>query len=211
MPLDDGYYEATEIKWSEVHSQIHQMAVDLGLIDDIVATDEKEVPGKTGYFPLILPLGAYIRRRKKSFCGVRRFIATVIIALFVFPFTTWAASVIDPSGVYDAKRVNPFLPHFQSINETVNPLTGALSVTQTDLVLPGRQGLDLVVERIYSSNRANEYIPEVELTDYAYWTDGFHDVVDVGPVEHMAYEPPYRDEYDRYIEGHQHVYTIHSD
>ncbi len=38
--------------------------------------------------------------------------------------------------------------------ESVNPITGDLTIKQTDLSLPGRNGLDLNISRIYQSNQA---------------------------------------------------------
>lgn len=43
-------------------------------------------------------------------------------------------------------------------SDYVDPLTGDLTVLQSDLVLPGRDGFDLKLERIYSSARAESTV-----------------------------------------------------
>ncbi|MCL1873222.1 MAG: DUF6531 domain-containing protein, partial [Clostridiales bacterium] len=48
----------------------------------------------------------------------------------------------------------PFLYQYDQ-NESVNLNTGALNVTMTDLTLPGKNGLDLVISRTYDSSDAN--------------------------------------------------------
>lgn len=44
-------------------------------------------------------------------------------------------------------------------SDYVDPLTGDLTVLQSDLVLPGRDGFDLKLERIYSSAQAGYFTP----------------------------------------------------
>src|SRR5687768_9595242 len=42
-------------------------------------------------------------------------------------------------------------------NEHVDPASGTLLITATDLVLPGNAGLDLVVQRVYNSGIFPDY------------------------------------------------------
>ncbi len=63
--------------------------------------------------------------------------------------------VIDPSmqtfeDAWTSSGLQPYGQYFQNLTEYVNPATGYLTVTQTDLVIPGR-GLDLVISRIYET------------------------------------------------------------
>ena len=37
-------------------------------------------------------------------------------------------------------------------SDSINPYTGALSITLTDVVVPGRNGMDIILTRSYSSN-----------------------------------------------------------
>ncbi|MDR2711953.1 MAG: hypothetical protein LBB91_02430 [Clostridiales bacterium] len=46
-------------------------------------------------------------------------------------------------------------------NESVSLNTGALSVSVTDLVFPGKNGLDLVIGRTYDSSDTNLYVPSL--------------------------------------------------
>ncbi len=52
----------------------------------------------------------------------------------------------------NAKAFDPASVFGLSFSDNVNPMSGALSFTQTDLVLPGRNGLDVQISRSYSSN-----------------------------------------------------------
>jgi RHS repeat-associated protein len=61
--------------------------------------------------------------------------------------------VIDPSigtleDAWKSSGLTPYGQYFQNLKEYVNPANGHLTVTQTDLVIPGR-GLDLVISRVY--------------------------------------------------------------
>jgi RHS repeat-associated protein len=63
--------------------------------------------------------------------------------------------VIDPSmqtfeDAWESSGLTPFGQYFKNVNEYVNPANGHLTVTQTDLVIPGR-GLDVVISRIYET------------------------------------------------------------
>jgi RHS repeat-associated protein len=61
--------------------------------------------------------------------------------------------VIDPStqilvDAWTSSGLTPFGQYFQSLTEYVNPANGQLTITQADLVIPGR-GLNLVIARVY--------------------------------------------------------------
>jgi RHS repeat-associated protein len=61
--------------------------------------------------------------------------------------------VLDPSmqtfeDAWESSGLTPFGQYFQSLEEYVNPANGQLTITQTDLSIPGR-GLDLVIARVY--------------------------------------------------------------
>jgi RHS repeat-associated protein len=63
--------------------------------------------------------------------------------------------VIDPSiqvfeDAWESSGLQPYGQYFQNVREYVNPANGHLTVTQTDLVIPGR-GLDLVISRTYET------------------------------------------------------------
>jgi len=61
--------------------------------------------------------------------------------------------VIDPSvqtfeDAWESSGLQPYGQYFKNLREYVNPANGHLTVTQTDLAIPGR-GLDLVISRVY--------------------------------------------------------------
>ncbi|MBU7028173.1 MAG: RHS repeat protein [Theionarchaea archaeon] len=61
--------------------------------------------------------------------------------------------VIDPSmqtleDAWESSGLTPYGQYFKNLKEYVNPATGYLTVTQTDLGIPGR-GLDIVLSRVY--------------------------------------------------------------
>ena len=61
--------------------------------------------------------------------------------------------IIDPSmqtfeDAWESSGLQPYGQYFRNLEEYVNPANGHLTITQTDLVIPGR-GLDLVISRIY--------------------------------------------------------------
>jgi RHS repeat-associated protein len=63
--------------------------------------------------------------------------------------------VIDPSmqtfeDAWQSSGLTPYGQYFRNLREYVNPVTGYLTITQTDLVIPGR-GLDLVISRVYQT------------------------------------------------------------
>jgi len=61
--------------------------------------------------------------------------------------------IIDPSmqtleDAWESSGLTPYGQYFQNLREYVNPANGHLTVTQTDLQIPGR-GLDLVLSRVH--------------------------------------------------------------
>jgi len=63
--------------------------------------------------------------------------------------------VIDPTmetfeDAWESAGLHPYGQYFKNIEEYVNPATGYLTVTQTDLTIPGR-GLDVVLSRVYET------------------------------------------------------------
>lgn len=72
-------------------------------------------------------------------------------------------SIVDPGALYDCGKVSPFNCYFEGLSETIDPKTGALIVRQKDLALPGRNGFDLVIERVYNSQQAAAGKPVVDV------------------------------------------------
>jgi hypothetical protein len=66
--------------------------------------------------------------------------------------------------------LSPVYLRNNTTEESINPQSGELSLTQTDYVLPGRKGLDLEIKRIYKSGISN--VKEMR-TEYSHsaWID----------------------------------------
>jgi YD repeat-containing protein len=60
-------------------------------------------------------------------------------------------SIIDPKTL---SLFNPYEMYFLNNKEKVSPASGSLSVEVVDLLLPGRDGLDLEIKRTYNSVQA---------------------------------------------------------
>ncbi|MBE3575695.1 MAG: RHS repeat protein, partial [Firmicutes bacterium] len=73
-------------------------------------------------------------------------------------------SVVDPGSLYSSGRVSPFKVYFEGYVESIDPSSGALILRQTDFTLPGRNGLDFSLTRIYNSQSANFDLPRVSVT-----------------------------------------------
>ncbi|MBU7022473.1 MAG: RHS repeat protein [Theionarchaea archaeon] len=63
--------------------------------------------------------------------------------------------VIDPSmqtfeDAWQSSGLTPYGQYFKNLKEFVNPANGLLTITQTDLVIPGR-GLDVNITRVYQT------------------------------------------------------------
>ena len=108
------------------------------------------------------------------------FIRNVVVSLLVFLIasqagTPQAHAQIDGqqlervlNGLITPKLVNesnkPTLADRSSVLETVDPGSGTLTLSETDLSLPGRDGLDLVLGRLYNSNQAEVGTKRVSVT-----------------------------------------------
>ncbi len=60
----------------------------------------------------------------------------------------------DPGHGYNVELSSPFAALMKNRNEVVNPSTGSLMVTETDLYLPGKNGLDFSLTRVYRSEKS---------------------------------------------------------
>lgn len=70
-------------------------------------------------------------------------------------FETESISYTDPRNGYDATKCSPFGTLLQKENELISPASGFLELSDTDLVLPGKNGLDLDLTRVYSSGKSD--------------------------------------------------------
>ncbi|SHL05470.1 DUF6531 domain-containing protein, partial [Desulforamulus aeronauticus] len=66
--------------------------------------------------------------------------------------TAWYNTLVGPSVMNGVN--NEKYSAVADIDEIVSPQTGDLTIKQTDVKLPGRNGLDLTISRIYQSNQS---------------------------------------------------------
>jgi RHS repeat-associated protein len=78
-------------------------------------------------------------------------------------------NVTEPLASYNADQVAPFSAFFGNRQEEIAPGNGNLRITETDLQLPGRNGMDLRLSRIYSSQTAAEYRMGTRVDYSTYW------------------------------------------
>lgn len=108
------------------------------------------------------------------------FIRNFIIGILVFIITSQSGSTsvhaaIDNSqlervlnGLVTPKLVNesnkPSLSDRSSVSETIDPASGTLTLSEIDLNLPGKDGLDLTLGRLYNSSQAEVGTKRVKVT-----------------------------------------------
>ncbi len=83
----------------------------------------------------------------------KQLIHLLLVFLCCFPATLQAATEIDDSQeMYQGIGIDPNRSNFGTTgSENIDPFAGALTLTYTDLILPGNGGLDLAINRIYRS------------------------------------------------------------
>jgi RHS repeat-associated protein len=110
-----------------------------------------------------------------------------------------------PKAIYDIPTNTPLGKNDQ--HQSVSPVTGALSLKQEDLLLPGRNGLDFRLVRSYNNSESNLIQPKVSSTyePYDYQVTNYIVVAEYDvyycfthgcDFEHMAYEGSDADLYD---------------
>lgn len=125
----------------------------------------------------------------------------IIVSLLILLAALVSDAAADP--VYDARGYNPSRAYFQGVPfERIDPMTGNLMLSFTDLRLPGNAGFDLVIARTYNSKVYRNYPNGLDIDSWAGvgWT--FHlgkvsngELSHTGPVvielsdgsEHRAY------------------------
>ena len=99
-------------------------------------------------------------------------ILTVIIPIQAVFAETLEENVNNLIGVKQQYNtmLSPVYLRNNTSEEQVSSQSGELTVTQTDYVLPGRNGLDVELKRIYKSNSSNVYKTSVKYVNGA-WVD----------------------------------------
>ena len=76
-----------------------------------------------------------------------------------------------PMSTYKKPVIQPFSSGTSGQTETISPASGGLEITQTDLSLKGKNGLDFNLTRIYRTSDALLYEP------YCSWGDNYRPIV----------------------------------
>ncbi|MBU3134599.1 hypothetical protein KPL40_19525, partial [Clostridium gasigenes] len=83
--------------------------------------------------------------------------------------TDYLNNVVGPKSQYDTMVSSTYL---RTANEgaSVDPKTGTLKLVQNDYSLPGRNGLDLEIKRLYNSNTSNVHLMKTRYEN-GVWVD----------------------------------------
>lgn len=84
------------------------------------------------------------------------FVQLSIVAGLIVVLTPPSPHAADDS--YENTGFNPHREYFnQAPNEHIDPFTGNLTLSYTDVFLPGNGGLDLKIQRVYNSKTMENY------------------------------------------------------
>lgn len=74
--------------------------------------------------------------------------------------------LVVPKAINETKKSDVF--DRSSMNESIDPQTGSLTIRETDISLTGRDGMDLTIGRIYNSSQAEMAVKEADVEEYEY-------------------------------------------
>ncbi len=109
-------------------------------------------------------LGRWVRLPRLKLDLVNKTIITQTQHFSMYGIQATASNPMSPEDYKDL-GVAPYQTYFRDNTETVSPSSGGLTVEATDLVLPGRNGLDLKITRVYDSlasdadYKSHSYLP----------------------------------------------------
>jgi hypothetical protein len=84
--------------------------------------------------------------------GFRTAATVLALALFVYVPPLYSQQQYDPLEAFNANGFDQNRNYFSGLPiEHIDPMTGNLILTFTDLVLPGNAGFDLRIQRVYNS------------------------------------------------------------
>lgn len=117
-----------------------------------------------------------MKKESRKYSGLHRLLVILLSAVLLVPTFTpepervYADSVNNStalSNIDTTKSIYNINANTLSGDDEVSDLTGVLRLTATDLVFPGRNGLDLSITRIYSSRDSNLANPKAVTTNTA--------------------------------------------
>ncbi len=80
--------------------------------------------------------------------------------------------IVDMGIVYGADRNSPFKSYFSGSSESIDALTGELTMVQTDFTLPGKYGMDFEFTRVYRSSLSYLNGPSTGISVSGYSVNG---------------------------------------
>jgi YD repeat-containing protein len=92
-------------------------------------------------------------------CSTNRTFFPFFMLIFTVFLISNTTSIFAEDGEVDPGQITFRTPVSEIQNEKIDPYTGELSLTYTDLTLPGNGGLDLSIVRTYQGNRIFNYTP----------------------------------------------------
>jgi hypothetical protein len=108
-------------------------------------------------------------------------IIVILAVLFVFmplqavyadTMEEYLNNLVGPKKQYNTEFSSVYLRN-NALEESISPASGELSLAQTDYFLPGKNGLDLEIKRIYKSGISNVKEMKVKYRNGA-WIDYVH-------------------------------------
>lgn len=104
------------------------------------------------------------------------FYRTVLSMLFVVSFSSAFTTAEEIRDYYAEPGINPFKETInQNVSEHIDPFSGTLQLKYTDLVVPGNGGLDIRINRVYTSLQTNAY-PTLNINGFG-WVMHFGRIV----------------------------------
>ncbi len=82
--------------------------------------------------------------------SIKSLFITIIYSLLVFNLSSHAEEIRD---YYSEPGLHPFKELSSDLNETIDPFSGTLQIRHQDLVIPGNGGMDITINRFYTSHQ----------------------------------------------------------
>ena len=97
---------------------------------------------------------------------IRKIFFCILAMVLIFPVLASAEDTYEEETFYSAPGFNPHRGYFnQAFNERVDPYSGNVLLTYTDIYVPGDGGLDLKLQRTYNSKIRTENTGDWDVFD----------------------------------------------
>ncbi|MBE3574583.1 MAG: RHS repeat protein, partial [Firmicutes bacterium] len=129
-------------------------------VQSVFRYDPRQIPAGFGEPDLYLYTWEGSAQRWIRVPGQVRNVAENSITAPLTHFSTYSIRASDARPLsaeeFQNLGVAPYQKYFRDNQETISPASGGVTIRATDLFIPGRNGLDLELRRIYDSVGANE-------------------------------------------------------